>query len=79
MRIIRYRDRIEMDLEQYIDKMLDKFKLTDCRVSDLPAVTSVQLSQEQCPSKEEERLYMYNIPYRELIGSLLFASTTLVP
>ena len=79
MRIIRYRDRIEMDLEQYIDKMLDKFKLKDCRVSDVPAVTSVDLSQEQCPSTEEERLYMSNIPYRELIGSLLFASTTLVP
>ena len=79
MRIIRYRDSIEMDLEQYIDKMLDKFKLKDCRVSDVPAVTSVDLSQEQCPSTEEERLYKSNIPYRELIGSLLFASTTLVP
>jgi hypothetical protein len=79
MRITRYRDRIEMDLEQYIDKMLDKFSVTDCRVSDVPAVTCVELSQEQCPSTEEERTYMSNIPYRELIGSLLFASTTLVP
>jgi hypothetical protein len=79
IRFKRYSDRLELDLEEYVEKMLSKFGMTRCAVTDNPTVTSVVLSKDQCPSTEEEVKEMSNIPYRELIGSLLFASCTIVP
>jgi hypothetical protein len=70
---------LELDLEEYIDKMLCKFGLTDCIISPVPAVTSVVLSRAQCPETGEEKREMSAVPYRELVGSLLFATCTIVP
>jgi len=72
-------DRLELSLTDFIDKILTKFNMIDCNISDTPAVTSVILSKAQCPSTEEEKARMSHIPYRELIGSLLFACCTIVP
>jgi hypothetical protein len=72
-------DRLEMDLEEYIDKMLYKFNMSNCTISEIPALTSIHLSKQHCASTEEEINEMLKVPYRQLIGSLLFACTTLVP
>jgi hypothetical protein len=79
IRFRRYGDRLELDLEEYLDKVLSKFSMTQCSPTDNPAVTSVVLSKDQCPSTEEEIRAMSKVPYRELIGSLLFAACTIVP
>ena len=68
-----------MDLEEYIDKMLIKFNMQNSTVSPVPALASAVLSKDQCPRTEEEMKQMSKVPYRQLIGSLLYASTTLVP
>ena len=54
IRITRYADRIEMDLEQYIDKLLEKFSMKDCRVSDVPA-TAIDLSQCSVPRQRRRK------------------------
>jgi hypothetical protein len=79
MRFRQYNDRLEIDLDDYIDKMLKRFNMTDCIPCNMPASTSLILSRAQCPSTEEECSAMSNVPYRELVGSLLFAATTIIP
>jgi hypothetical protein len=70
---------LSMNLEKYIDKMLTKFKMTECKPVSNPGDKSVSLNRDQCPKTDEEQRAMKNVPYRELIGSLLFATTTLFP
>jgi hypothetical protein len=76
---------LSMSLEKYIDKMLAKFNMTDCKTVENPGIPSAKLSRKQCsflaqvPVTEPERESMKKVPYRELIGSLLFACTTLFP
>jgi hypothetical protein len=78
IRFAQYPDRLEMDLEEYIDKMLERFNMINCSTSDVPALTSIHLSKQQCASTEKVKELMENVPYRQLVGSLLFACTTLV-
>jgi hypothetical protein len=59
--------------------MLERFSMVNCSISSLPALDSAKLCKSQCPSSEEERLNMTKIPYRELIGSLIFAAITIIP
>jgi hypothetical protein len=79
IRIDQSNGRISLDLEEYIDKLLVKFNMTDCDISELPGSPAVILSKDQCPKTEEEKKQMAKKPYRALIGSLLFCATTLVP
>ena len=74
----RFSDRIEMNVESHIDKMLQRFNMTNCVISTVPAIQSVQLSKDDCPTTAEEREYMKLIPYRELVGSLIYISITLI-
>jgi hypothetical protein len=66
-----------MNLEKYIDKMLTKFKMSDCKPVHNPGDKSKKLSKEQCSMTEKEQRSMKNVPYCELFESLLFATTTL--
>ena len=53
--------------------------MQDCRVSDVPALNTTHLSYLDSPTTQEERNNMTDIPYRQLIGSLLFAAITIIP
>jgi len=72
-------DSLHMDLEQYIDMLLSKFGMVQCKVEELPASDLISLSLDDTPKSEKEREDMRDIPYRQLIGSLLFAAITVVP
>jgi hypothetical protein len=72
-------DYLKMDLEQYIDTMLQKFNMKEYEMEDLPASESVVLSKEDSPKSNEETQIMNDIPYKQLIGSLLFAAITIIP
>jgi hypothetical protein len=79
LRFKQYNNRIEIDLEQYIDKMLKRFNMEDCNASDVPALADISLSKQHGPSSEGERIQMTKVPYRELVGSLIFASISIIP
>jgi len=53
-----------------LSKYLDK----EITWTDTPALTKPVLSKLQGPGSESERINMQNIPYREVIGSLLWLS-----
>ncbi|XP_055916453.1 uncharacterized protein LOC129949190 [Eupeodes corollae] len=48
--------------------------MNNCNPVSSPMDVNVKLSKENCPKSEKEKLEMSNVPYQELIGSLLFAA-----
>lgn len=78
MTIERFRDKKIMKIHQsdYIEKVLEKFKMQDCKPQNTPMVTrQVRNRENQIRTeklKDEMIRGIKNIPYREAIGSLLY-------
>jgi hypothetical protein len=58
----------------YINKMVERFNLTDANPTKTPLPSNALLSKGDQPVTEGEKLVMSTIPYRALIGSLLYAA-----
>jgi hypothetical protein len=81
MEVNRDRKRGTLALSQvtYIDSLLRKFNMADCKSVSVPLDPMVQLSREQCPTTPEVTAEMENIPYRTLIGGLVWLATATRP
>lgn len=65
---------ISISQERYINDMLERFGLNECKPAKTPIDVNQKISSEMSPGTEEEAEEMSKIPYRECIGSLLFAA-----
>ncbi|HEV7737689.1 MAG TPA: reverse transcriptase domain-containing protein, partial [Chlamydiales bacterium] len=63
----------------YIDGIIDKFQQKDGYEVSTPLDHNVVLSKDLCPKEEIEKERMKKIPYREAIGSLMYAATATRP
>lgn len=74
VRITRDREKgtITLDQTAYINRILIRFDMQERKPVRSPLDPSQKLSNEMCPKKEDLRLSMKKIPYRQAIGSLLF-------
>ncbi|CEM02628.1 unnamed protein product [Vitrella brassicaformis CCMP3155] len=74
------RDRQERTLQitqpQYIDKMLKRFSMENANPVDFPCASGIQLTSEMSPKTDEEKTKMKKVPYRQLVGALMFCSVT---
>lgn len=61
---------LKLTQKKQINKMLNKFNMTDCKGANTPMVKGFEYN------KDEE---IIDVPYRELIGSLMFVSTSTRP
>jgi len=65
---------ISLSQTSYIDTILARFNFDDLKPSSIPIDPSQPLARSQCPSKLTDIAHMKNIPYREAVGSLMYAS-----
>lgn len=63
---------LRLSQRQYIIDMLSQFKLTDCNPVATPMEPGAQLSKVLCPKSEKEREEMWNTPYMNAIGALMY-------
>lgn len=70
----RLNGKLWMDQELYINNVLKKFNMSDCKPVSTPVDVNQKISKELCPQTEEEIDEMKKIPYQEAIGSLMFAA-----
>ena len=63
---------IKLTQESYVDKMLLDFRMTDCHIAPTPECTSISLSLLDCPSTDKDINEMQSIPYRSLVGKLMY-------
>jgi hypothetical protein len=63
----------------YINLILACFNLTDAKVQSTPMVPNMIYSKEDCPVDASHTTHMKKMPYREAIGSLMYASIATHP
>jgi hypothetical protein len=65
---------LSLSQHAYIDAIISRFNFDDMKPSSIPIDPAVPLSKSQSPSKLEDIAKMRNIPYREAVGSLMYAA-----
>jgi len=65
---------ISLSQEAYIESIITRFNFNDLKPSSIPIDPSAPLSKSQSPSKLEDIAKMKNVPYREAVGSLMYAA-----
>lgn len=75
--ITRNREKrtISIDQEKYLNQVLERFEMTGCNAISTPMDVNTRYSKMMDAGKEE----IENYPYREAIGSLLFAAQVTRP
>ena len=75
IRIIRDRvsRKLHLSQEMYIEKVLRRFNMDKAKVVSIPLASHFKLSHTSCPSFDDEKLSMENIPYSSAVGSLMYA------
>ena len=63
----------------YVQTLLSRFSLEKANTVTSPMDPGVHLSKSQSPTVEEDKDDMVNVPYRELIGSLMYAAVATRP
>ena len=59
--------------KSYIEKILKRFGMHDCKLGDTPVAKGDKFSLSQCPKNNFEIQEMQQIPYASAIGSLMYA------
>lgn len=67
MEIRKAKDGLKITQQKQIEKMLTKFNMTECKTSATPLTKGYQM--------DESEEVVTDLPYRQLIGSLMFVST----
>ena len=65
---------ISLSQQAYIEAIITKFNFDDLKPCATPMDPSAPLSKSQSPTKLEEISKMRNVPYREAVGSLMYAA-----
>lgn len=65
---------LSLSQHAYIDAIITRFNFDDLKPSAIPMDPSAPLSKSQSPSKLEDIARMKNVPYREAVGSLMYAA-----
>ena len=70
---------ISLSQKSYIDSMLSRYHLNRAKLVSIPMESGLKLSIKQCPHMPEEIERMKRVPYKEGIGSLLYAALATRP
>ncbi|KAJ4718977.1 Retrovirus-related Pol polyprotein from transposon TNT 1-94 [Melia azedarach] len=72
-----HRDRAAKKLcisqEHYIEKVLERFNMSNAKVVSTPLATHFRLSTKQSPTTDKEKEDMEKVPYASAVGSLMYA------
>jgi len=81
IQIHRDRSRGILGLSQrsYIDKVLKRFNMHECKSGDTPVAKGDKFSLNQCPKGNLEIEEMKKIPYASVVGSLMYAQVCTRP
>lgn len=75
----RSRGMLGLSQKSYIEKVLQRFSMENCKPHDTPVSKGDKFSLKQCPKNNLESKYMENIPYASAVGSLMYAQVCTRP
>ena len=65
--------KLFLSQKSYIEKILERFNLKDCKPVPTPFASHFKLSSSQCPTNEEDKDYMSRVPYSSAVRNLMYA------
>jgi len=63
---------VQLTQRAYIESILKKYSMQECKGAATPLDPGIKVSKRDSPEKYEEKKEMSNVPYRELMGSLMY-------
>lgn len=72
-------NKIRLSQSLYIDKLLSEYGMDDCKTSKIPIDPGLKLSKCNSPHSDIEKDEMKDIPYKQLIGSLMYVALATRP
>ena len=83
MSIEIHRDRschlLGLSQKAYINQILERFNMQNCKPNDSPVAKDDKFSKEQCSKNEFEKDQMKNVPFTSANGSLMYAQVCTKP
>jgi Reverse transcriptase (RNA-dependent DNA polymerase) len=70
---------ISLSQSEYIKSIVTRYGLADAKAQSSPMIPNILYSKDDCPADETEAAHMQKIPYREAIGSLMYATVATRP
>ena len=68
-----------MSQKSYIEKVLKRFGIQECKPGDTPVAKGDKFSLSQCPKNDFEVREMHKILCASAVGSLMYASVCMCP
>jgi hypothetical protein len=65
--------KLWLNQRKYVETILHKFNMKECKPIKVPIPIGAKLSVEQCPKTLEEEEDMSHVPYASVVGSLMYA------
>jgi Reverse transcriptase (RNA-dependent DNA polymerase)/gag-polypeptide of LTR copia-type/GAG-pre-integrase domain len=75
----RERRTIHLSQPNYIQSILETFRMQECNGARTPMDDKLRLSSKMSPTSVSEKAEMKNVPYREAVGKLLYLSIATRP
>jgi hypothetical protein len=69
----RHAGTLFLSQKSYIEKVLERYNLNNCKPVATPFASHFKLSWRQCPANEEDKEYMSRVPYSSAVGNLMYA------
>ena len=81
MEIYKDRKSRQLWLSQwgYVEKVLDKFNMSNAKLVSIPLAKHFKLSIDQCPKTNVEVEYMSKVPYARAVGCLMYVMVYTIP
>lgn len=70
---------ISLSQRPYFERLLKKHNMWDCNPKSTPLPLGIDLSSEDCAVTEEQKRFMADKPYREVLGSVMWAQVATRP
>jgi tagatose-1,6-bisphosphate aldolase len=65
--------KIYLNKRKYVETILQRFNMKECKLVKVPIPIGVNLSVDQCPKTHEEEEDMSHVPYASAVGSFMYA------
>ena len=71
--------KLWLSQESYIEKVLERFNMSNAKAVCSPLATHLKLSSKQCPTSEKDKKEMSKVLYAFVVGSLMYAMVCIRP
>ncbi|KAJ3474116.1 hypothetical protein NLI96_g12644 [Meripilus lineatus] len=83
VRMQKDRDRakhsISLSQKHYVEDILERFHMSDCKPVGTPMEPGLRLSASQCPATDEDKQAMASVPYINAVGALMYLAIATRP